>query len=56
MLMSPPGGPERKLAELAPAPFSTGLVWTPDSESIAAEHDGNLVLISVKTVVWRQLI
>jgi Tol biopolymer transport system component/predicted Ser/Thr protein kinase len=55
MLISPLGGPERKLAELVSAPFSTGLAWTPDSESIAAGHDGNLVLISVKTGVWRQL-
>src|SRR4029079_8157076 len=41
--------------EVVLAPFSTGLAWTPDSESIAAGDDGNLVLISVKSGARRPL-
>jgi eukaryotic-like serine/threonine-protein kinase len=55
MLISPLGGPERKLAEVVTAPFSIGLAWTPDSASIAAADDGNIVLISVKTGARRPL-
>lgn len=49
MLISPLGGPERKLTDVVVSPFSTSLAWTPDSASITAGDDGNLVLISVKT-------
>ena len=35
--------------------FSTSLAWTPDSASLAAADDGNLVLISVKTGARRFL-
>jgi Tol biopolymer transport system component len=55
ILISPLGGPERKLAEVVVAPFSKGLDWTPDSASIATGDDGNLVLISVKTGERRPL-
>jgi serine/threonine protein kinase/Tol biopolymer transport system component len=55
MLISPLGGPERKLADVVPSVFSTNLAWTPDSASVAAGDDGNLVLISVKTGARRFL-
>jgi serine/threonine protein kinase/Tol biopolymer transport system component len=55
MLISPLGGPERKLADVVPSLFSTDLAWTPDSAFIAAGDEGNLVLISVKTGVRRFL-
>jgi Tol biopolymer transport system component len=55
MLISPLGGPERKLAEVAGPPFSTSLAWTPDSASMAAVDGGNLVLISVQTGAKRFL-
>jgi Tol biopolymer transport system component/tRNA A-37 threonylcarbamoyl transferase component Bud32 len=50
MLISPLGGPERKLADVAVMryPFSSP-AWTPDSASLATVDNGNLVLISVKT-------
>src|SRR5262249_24082881 len=55
MLISPLGGPERKLAEVAGPFFTTSLAWTRDSASIVAPDDGNLVWISVKTGVKRFL-
>ncbi len=63
MLISPLGGPERKLAQsLSSVPWNMGLAWTPDAKSLAfadqmSPTDGrySIFLISLETGERRQL-